>query len=213
MLTLTYIYDIMLFVLLTYRRIKMNFEFFVISITFGLGLAMDAFSVSLANGMNEKRMKVGRMCTIAGIFAIFQGLMPLIGWGCIKTISTIFEGFTQFIPYIALVLLAFIGGKMIYEGIKKDCDCEDCAVSFGALIVQGIGTSIDALSVGFEIGSYKFFEALVSSLVISLVTFIICMFGVWAGKKFGDMLSNKATVFGGIILVCIGIYIFVKGIL
>ncbi len=191
----------------------MNFEFFIVSIVFGLGLAMDAFSVSLANGMNEKRMKIGRMCTIAGVFAIFQGLMPLIGWVCIHTISEIFEGFTVFIPYIALVLLAFIGGKMIYEGIKKDCDCEDCAVGFAALIVQGIGTSIDALSVGFEIGEYQFFEALVSSLVIALVTFIICMFGVWAGKKFGNMLSNKATVFGGVILVCIGIYIFVKGIL
>lgn len=191
----------------------MNFEFFMVSIVFGLGLAMDAFSVSLANGMNEKRMKIGRMCTIAGVFAIFQGLMPLIGWVCIHTISEIFEGFTVFIPYIALVLLAFIGGKMIYEGIKKDCDCEDCAVGFAALVVQGIGTSIDALSVGFEIGEYQFFEALVSSLVIALVTFIICMFGVWAGKKFGNMLSNKATVFGGVILVCIGIYIFVKGIL
>ncbi len=191
----------------------MNFEFFAVSIMFGLGLAMDAFSVSLANGMNEKRMKFGRMCTIAGIFALFQGVMPLLGWVGVQTISTIFKGFTAFIPYIALVLLAFIGGKMIYEGIKKDCDCEDCAVGFGALIVQGIGTSIDALSVGFEIGHYGIVEALVSSLVIAILTFIICMFGVWAGKKFGNMLSNKATIFGGIILVGIGIYIFIKGIL
>ena len=191
----------------------MDFEFFLVSIMFGLGLAMDAFSVSLANGMNEKRMKFGRMCTIAGIFALFQGVMPLLGWVGVQTISTIFKGFTAFIPYIALVLLAFIGGKMIYEGIKKDCDCEDCAVGFGALIVQGIGTSIDALSVGFEIGHYGIAEALVSSLVIAILTFIICMFGVWAGKKFGNMLSNKATIFGGIILVGIGIYIFIKGIL
>ena len=191
----------------------MDFGFFIISIGFGLGLAMDAFSVSLANGMNEKRMKVGRMCTIAGIFALFQGLMPMIGWVCVKTISNIFEGFTVFIPYIALALLAYIGGKMIYEGIKKDCDCEDCAVGFGALIVQGIGTSIDALTVGFEIGAYERPEAIISSLVIALVTFVVCMFGVWAGKKFGNMLSSKATVFGGVILVCIGIYIFIKGIL
>lgn len=190
----------------------MGFEFFAVSIMFGIGLAMDAFSVSLANGMNEKRMKFGRMCGIAGIFAIFQGFMPLIGWVCIQTIADVFEGFTKFIPYIALVLLSFIGGKMMYEGIKKDCDCEDCAVGFGALIVQGIGTSIDALSVGFEIGSYKFHEALVSSLVIALITFTICMFGVAAGKKFGNMLSNKATIFGGVILVGIGIYIFIKGI-
>lgn len=191
----------------------MNFEFFIVSIMFGLGLAMDAFSVSLANGMNEKRMKIGRMCKVAGIFAIFQGLMPLLGWVAVHTILEYFNGFSKFIPYIALVLLSYIGGKMIYEGIKKDCDCEDCAVGFGALIVQGVATSIDALTVGLDIGEYNFLEALVCVLIISLVTFIICMFGVWAGKKFGNMLSNKATVFGGIILVGIGIYIFIKGIL
>ena len=191
----------------------MNFEFFVVSIMFGVGLAMDAFSVSLANGMNENRMKFSRMCQIAGIFAFFQALMPLIGWVCVHTILEYFNGFAKFIPYIALALLSYIGGKMIYEGVKKDCDCEDCSVGFFALIVQGIATSIDALTVGLDIGEYNFVEALVCAIVIAIVTFVICMFGVYAGKKFGNMLSNKATVFGGIILVCIGIYIFVKGIL
>jgi putative Mn2+ efflux pump MntP len=191
----------------------MNPEFFIVSIMFGFGLAMDAFSVSLANGMNEKRMKIGRMCTIAGIFAFFQALMPLLGWVAVHTILEYFQGFSKFIPYIALALLSFIGGKMIWEGLHKNCDCDECAVGFWSLIVQGIATSIDALSVGLDIGHYNFPEALVSSLVIALVTFIICMFGVWAGKKFGNMLSNKATVFGGVILVCIGIYIFIKGIL
>ena len=191
----------------------MGFEFFVVSIMFGVGLAMDAFSVSLANGMNENKMKFGRMCQIAGIFAFFQALMPLIGWVCVHTILEYFNGFAKFIPYIALALLSYIGGKMIYEGVKKDCDCEDCSVGFGALIVQGIATSIDALTVGLDIGEYYFVEALVCAIVIAIVTFIICMFGVWTGKKFGNMLSSKATVFGGVILVCIGIYIFVKGIL
>ena len=191
----------------------MGVEFFVVSIMFGIGLAMDAFSVSLANGMNENRMKVGRMCQIAGIFAFFQALMPLIGWVCVHTILEYFNGFAKFIPYIALALLSYIGGKMIYEGVKKDCDCEDCSVGFAALIVQGIATSIDALTVGLDIGEYNFVEALVCALVIAIVTFIICMFGVWAGKKFGNMISSKATVFGGVILVCIGIYIFIKGIL
>ena len=191
----------------------MGFEFFVVSIMFGVGLAMDAFSVSLANGMNENKMKFGRMCQIAGIFAFFQALMPLIGWVCVHTILEYFNGFAKFIPYIALALLSYIGGKMIYEGVKKDCDCEDCSVGFGALIVQGIATSIDALTVGLDIGEYYFVEALVCAIVIAIVTFIICMFGVWAGKKFGNMLSSKATVFGGVILVCIGIYIFIKGIL
>lgn len=190
----------------------MDFEFFAVSIMFGIGLAMDAFSVSLANGMNEKRMKVGRMCTIAGIFAFFQALMPLLGWVAVHTVLEYFHEFSKFIPYIALALLAYIGGKMIYEGLHKNCDCEDCAVGIGGLVVQGIATSIDALSVGLDIGEYNLTEALVCAAVIAILTFIICMFGVWAGKKFGNMLSNKATVFGGVILVCIGIYIFVKGV-
>jgi len=191
----------------------MNFEFFAVSIMFGIGLAMDAFSVALANGMNEKRMKIGRMCTIAGVFSFFQALMPLLGWVAVHTVLEYFHEFSRFIPYIALGLLAYIGGKMICEGLRKNCDCEDCSVGFGALIVQGIATSIDALSVGLDIGHYDFFEAFVCALVIAIVTFIICMFGVWAGKKFGNMLSSKATVFGGVILVCIGIYIFIKGLL
>ena len=190
----------------------MDFDFFAVSIMFGIGLAMDAFSVSLANGMNEKRMNVGRMCTVAGVFAFFQALMPLLGWVAVHTVLEYFKEFSKLIPFIALALLSYIGGKMIYEGIKKDCDCEDCSVGFMGLIVQGIATSIDALSVGLDIGKYIFVEALVSSLVIAIVTFIICMFGVWAGKKFGNMLSNKATVFGGVILVGIGIYIFIKGV-
>ena len=191
----------------------MNVEFFIVSIMFGIGLAMDAFSVSLANGMNEKRMKIGRMCTIAGVFAFFQAFMPLIGWVAVHTILEYFKGFSKLIPYIALVLLSIIGTKMIYEGLKKDCDCEDCSVGFWALIVQGIATSIDALSVGLDIGEYNFAQALVCCIVIALVTFIVCMFGVWTGKKFGNMLSNKATVLGGVILVCIGLYIFFKGVI
>ena len=191
----------------------MNFEFFVVSVMFGCGLAMDAFSVSLANGMNENRMKVGRMCKIAGIFAFFQALMPLLGWVAVHTILEYFNGFAKFIPYIALALLGYIGGKMIWEGLHKNCECEDCSVGFWGLILQGIATSIDALTVGLDIGEYNFIEAFVCAIVIAIVTFIICMFGVWAGKKFGNMLSSKATVFGGVILVCIGIYIFVKGIL
>ena len=128
-------------------------------------------------------------------------------------LASILKYITTFGHIVSFILLTFIGGKMIYEGLKKDCDCEDCSVSFGALIVQGIATSIDALSVGLDIGEYNFYEAFVCCIVIALVTFIVCMFGVWTGKKFGNMLSNKATVLGGIILVCIGIYIFIKGIL
>ena len=158
-------------------------------------------------------MKKNKAFLIAGTFAFFQGLMPMLGWIAVQTISKIFEGFTAFIPFIALLLLSYIGGKMIYEGIKKDCECEDCSVGLWGLVVQGVATSIDALSVGFEMTNDSLEQAIFRVIIIAIVTFIVCMFGVWAGKKFGNILSNKATVFGGIILVGIGIYIFIKGIL
>lgn len=191
-----------------------NFIFFFTSIMLGVGLAMDAFSVSLANGMNEVKMKKPKMCAVAGTFAFFQFAMPMIGWICVSTIAQAFTNFQKFIPWIALGLLSFIGGKMLYEGIKnKDSSDEKPAVGFWALIVQGIATSIDALSVGFTISNYNLLQALVSCLVIAIVTFAICLVGLFLGKKFGTKLSNKASILGGIILILIGIEIFLTGIL
>ena len=179
----------------------------------GAGLAMDAFSVSLANGLNEKNMKTKKMLGISGIFAFFQALMPLIGWVCVHTVVTYFTAFSSLIPYIALILLSFIGGKMIYDSLKK-CDCEEgCSVGLIALLIQGVATSIDALSVGFTIAEYAFIEALICALIIALVTFIICFIGVYLGKNFGTKLSNKACLFGGVLLIIIGIEIFLTGII
>ena len=130
----------------------MNFVFFFNSALLGIGLAMDAFSVSLANGLNEPCMKKRRMSLMAGIFALFQFLMPMIGWICVSTIAHKFKAFEKCIPWIALILLCYIGGKMLIEGIKGgECDCEKPKVGLWGLIVQGIATSIDALSVGFTI--------------------------------------------------------------
>ena len=188
--------------------------FIINSIFLGVGLAMDAFSVSLANGLNEPLMKKKKMCGIAGIFAVFQGLMPMLGWICVHTIVKYFESFEGYIPWIALVLLLFIGGKMLIEGIKsKDEDEEKSKVGLGALLIQGIATSIDALSVGFTIAEYDLPMALLCALIIALVTFVICIFGLFIGKKFGTKLSNKATIFGGIILIIIGLEIFITGII
>lgn len=189
-----------------------SFMFFVESLLLGVGLAMDAFSVSLANGLNEPKMKTRKMCVIAGIFAIFQCLMPLLGWICVHTIVEHFKAFEKFIPWIALALLLFIGVKMLIDGIKHK-DGEKPALTFGALIVQGIATSIDALSVGFTIAEYDFIMALVSSLIIMIVTFIICLTGIFLGKHFGTKLSNKATILGGVILILIGFEIFITGII
>ena len=187
--------------------------FILTSILLGAGLAMDAFSVSLANGLNEPDMKHRRMCSIAGTFSFFQFLMPMIGWICVHTIMQYFTVFGKFIPWIALILLCFIGGKMLIEGIKnKDSENESCAVCVSALFVQGIATSIDALSVGFTIADYNLLMAFVCCLIIAAVTFAICIAGLFFGKKFGTKLAGKASVLGGAILIIIGIEIFVTGV-
>ena len=190
----------------------MNFEFFMMSIALGAGLAMDAFSVSLANGLNEPCMGTKRMCGMAGIFSLFQFAMPLIGWVCVHTIMQYFAFFGKLVPWIALGLLAYIGGKMLYEGIvcKGDDDCGCTSVGLSALLVQGVATSIDALSVGFTIAEYGLLEALVAVTVIAAVTFVICLGGVFIGKKFGTKLSNKAAILGGVILILIGLEIFIS---
>lgn len=192
---------------------NLDLLFFINAIGFGIGLAMDAFSVSMANGLNEPGMRAPRMCGIAGTFAGFQIAMPLLGWLCVHTIAAMFASFQKFIPWIALILLCWIGGKMLIEGIKnKEGSGEAAAVGFGALMVQGIATSIDALSVGFTIAGFNFAEALIESLIIGVVTFAICMGGLVIGKKFGTKLAGKASVLGGVILIAIGIEIFLSGI-
>lgn len=187
--------------------------FYVNSVFLGVGLAMDAFSVSMANGLKEPKMKAGRMSFIAGIYAFFQFAMPMIGWLCVHTVAQYFEAFNKFIPWIALILLLFIGGKMLIEGIRgeNEDDSSDNKLSFGVLLVQGIATSIDALSVGFTISDYGWLMALIATLIIAAVTFIICIAGLIIGKKVGDKLNNKAAILGGIILIGIGIEIWVKG--
>lgn len=194
-------------------KMEWNFVFFFNSILLGVGLAMDAFSVSLANGLNEPKMKRRKMCGIAGVFALFQALMPMLGWVCVHTIVQYFKAFEVLIPWIALGLLLFIGGKMLIEGIKNNGgEEENTGVGLGALLVQGVATSIDALSVGFTIADYGFVMALVCSLIIALVTFIICMAGLFIGRKFGTKLAGKASVLGGIILIFIGLEIWITGV-
>lgn len=187
-----------------------GFEFFFNSVLLGVGLAMDAFSVSLANGLNEPKMKKPKMCGVAGIFSAFQFAMPMIGWICVSTIAKQFAAFEKCIPWIALILLGYIGGKMLYEGIKCKDDCgEKPAVGFKALLVQGVATSIDALSVGFTISDYNWLEALLACLLIGVVTFFICFAGLAIGKKAGTKLAGKAGILGGAILIFIGLEIFI----
>ena len=148
-----------------------NFVFFFNSILLGAGLAMDAFSVSLANGLHEPKMNSGKMCTIAGVFAFFQALMPVLGWICIHTIVQYFRTFETLIPWIALTLLCYIGGKMIYDSRCEEAS-PDCApkLTLGVLLTQGIATSIDALSVGFTIASYNWYMALAAAAIIAALS-------------------------------------------
>ncbi len=190
-----------------------SFRFVVNSLLLGVGLAMDAFSVSLANGLHEPQMAKKKMCGIAGVFGFFQALMPMIGWICVHTIVRYFQVFEKFIPWIALFLLIYIGGNMLLEGFQKEEEEQSHGVGVKALFVQGVATSIDALSVGFTIADYGLAMALVCSLMIAAVTFFICIGGLVIGKKFGTKLSNKASILGGIILIGIGIEIFLNGVL
>ena len=223
----------------------MSFFFICNSILLGAALAMDAFSVSLANGLEDPGMRPGRVCGIAGVFAAFQIAMPLIGWVCIYTIAEYFDAFRAWIPWIALALLAFLGGKMLLEGIrdlKRDAVLKDARKATGAvnkadttadseaaapdvtgkksggkltvaaLLLQGVATSIDALSVGFTIADYTLPLALLSAAIIGAVTFLLCFLGVHIGKRFGTHLAGRATIVGGLILIGIGIEIFVKGV-
>ena len=190
--------------------------FYIENIALGVALAIDAFSVSLANGLNEPCMRRSKQLSISGVFAFFQALMPFIGWVLIKTVLSYFEKLEVLIPWIALALLSFIGGKMLYDGIKnKECEgpCGCGRLTVGALIVQGFATSIDALSAGLNFAEYDLTFALIAALIIAVVTFIICAFGVEIGKRTGTRLAGKAGILGGVILIAIGLEIFITGII
>lgn len=206
--------------------------FVINSVLLGVGLAMDAFSVSIVNGLNETRMSKEKTFGIAGTYAGFQFAMPMIGWFCVHTIAEAFQAFQKYIPWIALLLLLYIGGKMLLEGIRNQreagsgdsahseerCDEKAAAPENSAelglttLLLQGVATSIDALSVGFTISGYNAAKAFIASLLIAVTTLVVCLVGLRFGKKFGDKLADKATVLGGVILILIGIEIFVTGI-
>ena len=178
--------------------------FFINSILLGVGLAMDAFSVSVADGISEPKMSIKKAVGIAGVFATFQALMPLIGWILVHTLVQKFKSFEKFIPWIALALLCYIGGKMLYEGIRSKCECERVQrLTFATLLVQGVATSIDALSVGFTIAEYEILPAIICALIIATITFALCFTGIHIGERVGCRLSNKASIIGGIILIII----------
>ncbi len=198
-----------------------DLPFFLLSIGLGVSLAMDAFSVSLANGLNEPNMSVKKSLGVAGVFGLFQGMMPFIGWLLVTQITSFFNWLEPFVPWVALGLLGFIGGKMLFGGIEEyKCNKnggENCPVpqrlTFASLLIQGFATSIDALSGGTTIDEYSWIEAAVCALIVAVITFGICFAGIFIGKKSGTALAGKSAIFGGSILILIGILIFVKSII
>jgi len=194
------------------------FRFIVNSTLLGVGLAMDAFSVSIVNGFHEPGMSSGKKQKIAGTFAGFQTLMPLIGWFMVSFLVSAFKKLEPYIPWIAFLLLLFIGGKMLIEGIqilrgKKKEEEGETSLTGKTLILQGVATSIDALSVGFTLADYKVGPAIVAALIIGVVTFILCRIALVLGIKVGTKLNRYASLVGGIILIGIGTEILLTHIL
>ncbi len=188
--------------------------FLINSILLGIGLAMDAFSVSLANGLQNPGMPARRLCLIAGTFALFQTVMPIIGWLAVHTAVQYLHAIEPFIPWVALGVLVYIGGGMVLGALNGGGSKRPGKpLGFNVLMVQGAATSIDALSVGFTTATYDWILACLSSLIIGIVTFIICLIGVVAGQRMRSRLASKAGLLGGIILIGIGIEIWVTGVL
>lgn len=192
----------------------MDIPFFLESAALGVGLAMDAFSVSLSNGLAEPRMGRGRLLSIAGVFAGFQALMPLLGWFSAHTLTDIFLSLRPLIPWASLLLLLIIGAKLLSDGVKRtDCCPGAASLSPAAILLQGVATSIDALSAGFTIARSGPLAALTEAGIIAAVTFPICAVGIAVGRRFGTRLAGRARLLGGVILILIGVEIFVTGIL
>lgn len=172
----------------------------------GIGLAMDAFAVSICKGLSMKKMNWKNAIIIALYFGIFQALMPVIGY----FLGTTFESLvTKFDHWIAFVLLLAIGGSMVKEAFSKEEENKNDKVDFKTMSILALATSIDALAVGI---TFAFFEVnvLLAVTIIGLITFIISIIGVKIGNRFGDKYQSKAELTGGIILILLGIKILLE---
>lgn len=183
-------------------------EFFEL-LLIGIGLAMDAFAVSICKGLKMHEIKYKDTCVIGLFFGGFQAIMPFIGY----YLGTSFEKYiTSIDHWIAFVLLAFIGGKMAYESFEKDeDDNKEYKFDIKELFALAVATSIDALAVGITFAFLKV-NIVEAVAVIGIVTFLISVVGVIIGNHFGSKYKNKAEFIGGVILVLIGLKILLEGL-
>lgn len=180
-------------------------------ILIALGLAMDAFSVSVCKGLSMKKIDCKGTVVTALFFGVFQAVMPLIGW----FLGSRFESFISiYSHWIAFILLGFIGGKMIYEVLKDDDEdgtIMEYRLDFKELTVLAIATSIDALAVGVLFTAQQA-GLLFSVGIIGIITFIVCLIGVAVGNRFGSKYEKKAEFAGGTVLILIGIKLLLDGL-
>lgn len=171
-----------------------------------VGLGMDAFAVSVCKGISMKRMNWKKACIIGSYFGGFQALMPMLGYFLGSTFESVI---TNLDHWIAFGLLAIIGGNMIKDAFSKECDSFDDDVSFKAMIVLAIATSIDALAIGITFAFLKVNLILAISM-IGVITFILAIVGTKVGNRFGDKYEKKAELVGGVILILLGIKILLE---
>lgn len=175
-------------------------------IIIAFGLSMDSFAVSVANGLACRIHSVGRACYISFFFAFFQVLMPLLGWFSGIGLEKYIRDFDH---WIAFGLLAFIGIKMIYESITGDDKVKNIDLKTRTIILQSFATSIDAFAVGFSFAVLNH-PIITPILIIGVVTFLFSITGLFLGKYFGKRLGSVVEIFGGIVLIGIGIKILIE---
>lgn len=178
-------------------------------IIIGISLAMDAFAVSVSNGMCTKGQRFFNALLCGVVFGLYQGVMPAIGY----TLGSGFgEKIEKYDHYIALILLGFIGVKMIWEALCDSQKASESRLTIPMLLVQGLATSVDALAVGVSLAALSA-DIVLSSAVICVITLFIAFCGYYIGSKFGSFSSDKAEIAGGTALILIGIRIFLSHIL
>ena len=175
-------------------------------VVIGIGLAMDAFAVSICKGLSMKKINWKKSIIIALYFGIFQALMPVLGY----FLGSTFSSFVQNVDHwIAFILLAIIGGNMIKDSTDDEIEKRNDKVDVKTMVILAIATSIDALAVGV---TFAFFEVniLLAISIIGIITFVLSLLGVIIGNKFGDKFQNRAELAGGIILIIIGLKILLE---